>query len=90
MPDNGRYFRAFDVFALSPTTSRSVWRCLARQAAGVPLLAHAQPRAVEGVGIPFPLGDVADRPGARSTCPTLDEQRAACAELMLERLHEQQ
>ena len=44
---------------------------------------------VEGVGILFPLGDAEHlAQGLQHLAQLDDEQRMACAELMLERLHE--
>ena len=92
VPDARRFFRAFDVFALSSDHEPFGMVLLEAMAAGVPLLATAcggAKEVVEGVGILFPLGD-ADHlaQGLQHLAQLDDEQRQACAELMLERLHE--
>ena len=92
VPDARRYFRAFDVFALSSDHEPFGMVLLEAMAAGVPLLATAcggAKEVVEGVGILFPLGD-ADHlaQGLQHLAQLDDEQRLACAQLMLERLHE--
>ena len=92
VPDARRYFRAFDVFALSSDHEPFGMVLLEAMAAGVPLLATACGGAkdvVEGVGILFPLGDAEHlAQGLQHLAQLDDEQRMACAELMLERLHE--
>ena len=92
VPDARRFFRAFDVFALSSDHEPFGMVLLEAMAAGVPLLATAcggAKEVVEGVGILFPLGD-ADHlaQGLQHLAQLDDEQRQACAELMLARLHE--
>jgi glycosyltransferase involved in cell wall biosynthesis len=60
VPEARRYFRAFDVFALSSDHEPFGMVLLEAMAAGVPLLATAcggAKEVVEGVGILFPLGD---------------------------------
>ena len=92
VPDARRYFRAFDVFALSSDHEPFGVVLLEAMAAGVPLLATAcggAKEVVEGVGILFPLGDAEHlAQGLQHLAQLDDEQRMACAELMLERLHE--
>jgi glycosyltransferase involved in cell wall biosynthesis len=65
---------------------------LEAMAAGVPLAATAcggAKEVVEGVGVLFPLGDETRLAHGLTHLSTLDaEQRQACADLMLERLHE--
>jgi len=92
VPDARRFFRAFDVFALSSDHEPFGMVLLEAMAAGVPLLATACGGArevVEGVGILFPLGD-ADHlaQGLQHLAQLDDAQRQACGELMLARLHE--
>ncbi|MCW2100770.1 UNVERIFIED_ORG: glycosyltransferase involved in cell wall biosynthesis [Pseudomonas psychrophila] len=92
VPDARRYFRAFDVFALSSDHEPFGMVLLEAMAAGVPLLATAcggAKEVVEGVGILFPLGDVEHlAQGIKHLSVLTDEQRHACADLMLARLHE--
>ena len=92
VPDARRYFRGFDVFALSSDHEPFGMVLLEAMAAGVPLLATACGGArevVEGVGILFPLGDADSlAQGLQHLAVLDDEQRLACAELMLARLHE--
>ena len=92
VPDARRYFRAFDVIALSSDHEPFGMVLLEAMAAGVPLLATAcggAKEVVEGVGILFPLGDAEHlAQGLQHLAQLDDEQRMACAELMLERLHE--
>ncbi len=92
VPDARRYFRAFDVFALSSDHEPFGMVLLEAMAAGVPLLATAcggAKEVVEGVGILVPLGDAEHlAQGLQHLAQLDDEQRMACAELMLERLHE--
>ena len=92
VPDARRFFRAFDVFALSSDHEPFGMVLLEAMAAGVPLLATAcggAKEVVEGVGILFPLGD-SDHlaQGLQHLAQLDDAQRQACAELMLARLHE--
>ncbi|MGV8916387.1 MAG: glycosyltransferase [Pseudomonas sp.] len=92
VPEARRYYKAFDVFALSSDHEPFGMVLLEAMVAGVPLLATAAGGAkevVEGVGILFPLGD--EQHLAQGLChlAKLDgEQRDACAELMLLRLQE--
>ena len=92
VPDARRYFRGFDVFALSSDHEPFGMVLLEAMAAGVPLLATACGGArevVEGVGILFPLGDAEHlAQGLQHLAVLDDEQRLACAELMLARLQE--
>jgi len=87
-----RYFRAFDVFALSSDNEPFGMVLLEAMAAGVPLLATAcggAKEVVEGVGILFPFGDAEHLAQALVHVSTLNvEQRQACAELMAQRLGE--
>ncbi len=92
VPEARRFFRGFDVFALSSDHEPFGMVLLEAMAAGVPLLATACGGAievVEGVGILFPLGD-AERlaQGLQHLAVLTDEQREDCAERMLGRLHE--
>lgn len=91
VPDARRYFRAFDVFALSSDHEPFGMVLLEAMAAGVPLLATACGGArevVEGVGILFPLGDAEHLAQGLEHLAAMDpQQRRQCAELMLERLH---
>ncbi len=91
VPDARRYFRAFDVFALSSDHEPFGMVLLEAMAAGVPLLATACGGArevVEGVGILFPLGDAEHLAQGLGHLAAMDQQqRGQCAELMLERLH---
>jgi len=92
VPEARRYFRAFDVFALSSDNEPFGMVLLEAMAAGVPLLATAcggAKEVVEGVGILFPFGDAEHLAQALVHLSTLDgEQRQACADLMLQRLAE--
>lgn len=92
VPQARRYFRAFDVFALSSDHEPFGMVLLEAMAAGVPLLATACGGArevVEGVGILFPLGDVEHMAqGLQHLAAMDDHQRRVCAELMLDRLRE--
>jgi len=91
VPDARRYFRAFDVFALSSDHEPFGMVLLEAMAAGVPLLATACGGArevVEGVGILFPFGDAEHLgQGLRHLAAMDQQQRRQCAEMMLERLH---
>ena len=92
VPDARRYFSAFDVFALSSDHEPFGMVLLEAMIAGVPLLATAcggAKEVVEGVGILFPLGDAERLAQGLQHLAGLDQaQRQACAERMLERLHE--
>jgi len=92
VPEARRYFRAFDVFALSSDHEPFGMVLLEAMVAGVPLLATAAGGArevVEGVGILFPLGDAERLAQGLQHLAAMDEQqRRQCAELMLDRLHE--
>ncbi|MBV6286448.1 glycosyltransferase [Pseudomonas aegrilactucae] len=92
VPDARRYFSAFDVFALSSDHEPFGMVLLEAMVAGVPLLATAcggAKEVVEGVGILFPLGDAERLAQGLQHLAGLDAaQRQACAERMLERLHE--
>ena len=92
VPDARRYFRAFDVFALSSDHEPFGMVLLEAMAAGVPLLATAcggAKEVVEGVGVLFPLGDADNlAQGLKHLAGLSDEQRVACADLMLARLRE--
>ena len=87
-----RYFKAFDVFALSSDHEPFGMVLLEAMAAGVPLAATScggAKEVVEGVGVLFALGDDASLAQALTHLSTLDaEQRQACADLMLQRLRE--
>jgi len=90
--DARRYFRAFDVFALSSDHEPFGMVLLEAMVAGVPLLATSCGGArevVEGVGVLFPLGDAAQLGQALRHMAVVDAgQREACAEHMLQRLRE--
>ncbi|MCU1763690.1 glycosyltransferase [Pseudomonas sp. 14P_8.1_Bac3] len=92
VPEARRYFRAFDVFALSSDHEPFGMVLLEAMAAGVPLLATAcggAKEVVEGVGILFPLGDVERLAQGLQHLAAMDDlQRRQCAELMLDRLRE--
>ncbi|WP_409297637.1 glycosyltransferase [Pseudomonas sp. KCJK8993] len=92
VPEARRYFRAFDVFALSSDHEPFGMVLLEAMAAGVPLLATAcggAKEVVEGVGILFPLGDIEHLAQGLQHLAAMDEhQRRVCAELMLDRLRE--
>lgn len=92
VPDARRYFRAFDVFALSSDHEPFGMVLLEAMAAGVPLLATACGGArevVEGVGILFTLRDAEQlAQGLQHLAAMTDEQRQLCAELMQQRLAE--
>lgn len=92
VPEARRYFRAFDVFALSSDHEPFGMVLLEAMAAGVPLLATAcggAKEVVEGVGILFPLGDAEHMAQGLQHLAAMDElQRRRCAELMLDRLRE--
>ena len=92
VPEARRFFRGFDVFALSSDHEPFGMVLLEAMAAGVPLLATACGGAievVEGVGILFPLGDAEHlAQGLQHLAGMDDQQRRQCAELMLDRLRE--
>ena len=92
VPDARRYFRAFDVFALSSDHEPFGMVLLEAMAAGVPLLATAcggAKEVVEGVGILFPFGDAEHlAQGLRHLAAMGQHQQRQCAEMMLERLRE--
>ena len=92
VPEARRYFRAFDVFALSSDHEPLGMVLLEAMAAGGPLLATAcggAQEVVEGVGVLFALGDVEHlAQGLQHLAQLDDQQRLVCAELMLARLHE--
>lgn len=92
VPEARRFFRAFDVFALTSDHEPFGMVLLEAMAAGVPLLATAcggAKEVVEGVGILFPLGDTERlAQGLQHLAAMDDQQRRQCAELMLERLRE--
>ncbi|MCF5050225.1 glycosyltransferase [Pseudomonas syringae] len=90
VPDARRYFRAFNVFALSSDHEPFGMVLLEAMAAGVPLLATAcggAKEVVEGVGILFPLGDAEHLAQGLQHLAAMDQhQQRQCAEMMLERL----
>jgi len=90
--DARRYYKAFDVFALSSDHEPFGMVLLEAMVAGVPLLATSCGGArevVEGVGVLFPLGDDERLAQGLRHLSALDaEQRQACADLMLLRLRE--
>lgn len=90
VPEARRYFRAFDVFALSSDHEPFGMVLLEAMAAEVPLLATACGGAteiVEGVGTLFPLGDAERLARGLERMAALDiYERAQCEVLMAERL----
>ena len=86
------YYKAFDVFALSSDHEPFGMVLLEAMAAGVPVLATAcggAKEVVEGVGVLFPFADDERLAHGLIHLANLDdEQRQACAELMLLRLQE--
>jgi len=90
VPEARRYFRAFDVFALSSDHEPFGMVLLEAMAAGVPLLATAcggAKEVVEGVGILFPFGDAERLAQGLQHLAAMDHhQQLQCAEMMLERL----
>jgi glycosyltransferase involved in cell wall biosynthesis len=90
VPEARRYFRAFDVFALSSDHEPFGMVLLEAMAAGVPLLATAcggAKEVVEGVGILFPFGDAEHLAQGLQHLAAMDHhQQQQCAEMMLERL----
>ncbi|HEX8592285.1 MAG TPA: glycosyltransferase [Pseudomonas sp.] len=90
--DARRYYKAFDVFALSSDHEPFGMVLLEAMVAGVPLLATAcggAKEVVEGIGVLFPLGDAERLAQGLLHLSTLDVgQRQACADLMLLRLRE--
>ncbi|MDB6145743.1 MAG: pimB 1 [Pseudomonas sp.] len=92
VPEARRYYKAFDVFALSSDHEPFGMVLLEAMVAGVPLIATAAGGAkevVEGVGILFPLGDELHLAQGLGHLAMLDaRQREACADLMLLRLQD--
>ena len=92
VPEARRYFKAFDVFALSSDHEPFGMVLLEAMVAGVPLIATACGGArevVEGVGLLFPLGDAGQLARGLAHLAGLDAaQRQACADQMLARLRE--
>ncbi|RBH57956.1 MULTISPECIES: glycosyltransferase [Pseudomonas] len=92
VPEARRYFKAFDVFALSSNYEPFGMVLLEAMAAGVPLLAAdcgGAKEVVENVGILFPLADAEHlAQGLKRLAALDDEQRLAFAGLMLARLRE--
>ncbi|RMV39983.1 Glycosyl transferase, group 1 protein [Pseudomonas savastanoi pv. phaseolicola] len=92
VPDARRYFKAFDVFALSSDHEPFGMVLLEAMVAGVPLVATScggAKEVVEDVGLLFPLGDVHSLAHGLVHMAGLDaEQRQDCAERMLLRLRE--
>ncbi|GAB7530777.1 glycosyltransferase [Pseudomonas sp. 3A(2025)] len=90
VPDARRYFKAFDVFALSSDHEPFGMVLLEAMVAGLPLLATScggAKEVVEGVGVLFPLGDAEHMAQGLVHLSRLDDgQRQACAEQMLQRL----
>ncbi len=86
------YYKAFDVFALSSDHEPFGMVLLEAMVAGVPLLATAcggAKEVVEGVGVLFPFADDERLAHGLIHLANLDDQqRQACAELMLLRLRE--
>jgi len=92
IPEARRYFKAFDVFALSSNYEPFGMVLLEAMAAGVPLLAAdcgGAKEVVQDVGILFPLADAEHLAlGLKRLAALDDEQRLASAGLMLARLRE--
>ncbi|MFB8830940.1 glycosyltransferase [Azotobacter sp. CWF10] len=92
IPEARRYFRTFDVFALSSDHEPFGMVLLEAMAAGVPLIATdcgGGREVVEGVGTLFPLGDAAALATGLVRLAGLDEAaRMACAQAMERRLQE--
>lgn len=90
VPDARRYFKAFDVFALTSDHEPFGMVLLEAMVAGVPLISTSGGGAgeiVEGLGILFPLGDDASLAEGLRHLSVLDrEQRVMCAEQMEQRL----
>ncbi|MES2821019.1 MAG: glycosyltransferase [Pseudomonadota bacterium] len=90
VPGARRYFKAFDVFALSSDHEPFGMVLLEAMAAGVPLLVTGCGGArevVEGVGILFPLGDESALGQGLVHLGALDQgQRRACVAAMQARL----
>lgn len=90
--DARRYFKAFDVFALSSDHEPFGMVLLEAMVAGLPLLATScggAKEVVEGVGVLFPLGDAEHMAQGLVHLSRLDDgQRQACGEQMLQRLQE--
>lgn len=90
---NGRrYFKAFDVFALTSDHEPFGMVLLEAMAAGVPLISSdcgGAREIVSGVGPLFPLGDHrALAECLRNMAALSEDQLAACRQAMLESLHE--
>ncbi|WP_448683225.1 glycosyltransferase [Pseudomonas nicosulfuronedens] len=90
VPDAKRYFKAFDVFALTSDHEPFGMVLLEAMVAGVPLISTAGGGAgevVEGVGILFPLRDDKSLAEGLGHMAALDRgQREACAQQMQQRL----
>lgn len=90
VPDAKRYFKAFDVFALTSDHEPFGMVLLEAMVAGVPLISTSGGGAgeiVEGLGILFPLGDDAALAEGLRHLSVLDrEQRVMCAQQMEQRL----
>ena len=86
------YYKAFDIFALSSDHEPFGMVLMEAMVAGVPVLATAcggAKEVVEGVGVLFPFADDERLAHGLIHLANLDdEQRQACAELMLLRLQE--
>jgi glycosyltransferase involved in cell wall biosynthesis len=90
VPGGRRYFRAFDVFALTSDHEPFGMVLLEAMAAGVPVIGSdcgGGREVLEGVGVLFPLTDAAALAAAlRHMAELDDEQRTLCASHMLQRL----
>ncbi|WP_439886492.1 glycosyltransferase [Pseudomonas sp. MBLB4123] len=90
VPGGRRYFRAFDVFALTSDHEPFGMVLLEAMAAGVPVIGSdcgGGREVLEGVGVLFPLADSTALAAAlRHMAELDDEQCALCASLMLQRL----
>lgn len=89
VPEARRYFKAFDVFALTSDHEPFGMVLLEAMAAGVPVIASdcgGGKEVVEGVGILFPLGDAgALAEGLAHMSGLSPEQRSLCARMMIQR-----
>ena len=90
VPEAKRYFKAFDVFALTSDHEPFGMVLLEAMVAGVPLISTAGGGAgevVEGIGILFPLHDDKSLAEGLGHMAALDRgQREACAQQMQQRL----
>jgi len=92
VPNARRYFKAFDVFALSSDHEPFGMVLLEAMVAGVPVICSdcgGGREVVAGVGMLFPLGDEVALAQGLEQFGSVDQlQRHTCADLMKQRLHE--